>query len=234
MRNTRFIQFMGATLVLIGLSAVSPAVPAHDAEPAVERMLQALGGREAWARVRNTVNDSQQNRLVDPVEVRTVITMDFERPRVRIETTAPGLHVVRALDGDRHWRRNRAGELGPIPDDVLADDRRFIAGHVYRTLARLARRDPALRVALGADGRVEVHESGARIAWYLLDVRGQPYRYGAHGDDAGSLFGPWDHVRDGIRHPAWVSSPDGSWRAMLKELRVNVTLGDAMFERPDR
>lgn len=98
----------------------------------------------------------------------------------------------------------------------------------------MTRRDPALQVALGSGGRIEVHEAGARIAWHLLDVRGEPYRYGAHGDDTGSVFGPWDRVHDGIHHPAWVSSPDGSWRAMLKELRVNVPLNDAVFERPDR
>ena len=230
----RRLRNVGRIAVLVGLIAGPPAVLADAAEGAVERMLQALGGRAAWARVTNTVNDSQQNRLVDPAVLRVVITMDFERPRVRIETTGPGLHVARALNGDRHWRRNRAGELGPIPDEVLADDRRFHAGHVYRTLSRLARRDPALRVALGGDGRIEVHESGARIAWYLIDVRGEPYRYGAHDDDTGSVFGPWDQVRDGIHHPAWVSRPDGSWRAMLKELRVNVPLNDSIFEKPER
>jgi hypothetical protein len=224
----------GWAVLLIGLMTASSAALGNAADDAVERMLQALGGRAAWARVTNTVNDSQQNLLVEPAVLRVVITMDFERPRVLIETTAPGLHVARAMNGDRHWRRNRAGELAPIPEDVLADDRRFHAGHVYRTLSRLARRDPALRPTLGSDGRLEVHESGARIAWYLLDVRGEPYRYGAHDDQTGSVFGPWDRMHDGIHHPAWVSRPDGSWRAMLKELRVNVPLTDSMFDRPER
>lgn len=231
---SRRLRHVGWIVVLVGIVLGPGAALADTAEGQVERMLQALGGRAAWARVTNTINDSQQNRLVDPAVLRVVITMDFERPRVRIETTGPGLHVARAMNGDRHWRRNRAGELGPIPDDVLADDLRFHAGHVYRTLARLARRDPRLSVALGGDGRIEVHESGARIAWYLLDVRGEPYRYGAHADDAGSVFGPWDHVRDGIHHPAWVSRPDGSWRAMLKELRINVPLSDSVFDKPER
>ena len=62
---------------------------------------------------------------------------------------------------------------------------------MYRTLSRLARRDPALRLAFGQDGRLEIHESGARIAWYPLDVRGEPYRHDAHGGDTGCVFGPW-------------------------------------------
>jgi len=231
---SRRLRNVGWMVLLIALIAGSSAALAEDAGVAVERMLQALGGRAAWARVTNTVNISQQNRLVEPAVLLVVITMDFERPRVHIESTAPNLHVARAMNGDRHWRRNRAGELGPVPDDVLVDDRRFYAGHVYRTLSRLARRDPALRVVVGSDGRIEVQESGARIAWYLLDVRGEPYRYGAHDDDTGSVFGPWDQVRDGIHHPAWVSRPDGSWRAMLKELRVNVPMNDSMFDKPER
>lgn len=225
-------SFTRRLLSIVVLTA--PLVARADAEASVERMLEALGGRSAWARVTNTVNDSQQNLLGEPAVVRTVITMDFETPRFRIETTAPGISVARAVDGDRHWRRNRAGEVGPVPDDTLADDRRFYAGHIYRTLTRLARRDPKLSVGLGSDGRIEVRESGARIAWYLLDARGQPYRYGAHGDDTGTVFGPWDHLHEGIRHPSWVSRPDGSWRAMLKELRVNVPLDDRLFSRPDR
>ena len=77
--------------------------------------------------------------------MRAVIRMDFTQPRFRIDTTAPGLVVARVVDGDRHWRLNRAGEIGDVPADVLAEDRRWYAGHVYRTIHRVAARDPALR-----------------------------------------------------------------------------------------
>lgn len=50
------------------------------AEAMVEQMLQAIGGREAWASVRNTINGSQQNRVGEPTVVYAVITMDFEEP----------------------------------------------------------------------------------------------------------------------------------------------------------
>ena len=64
-------------------------------------MLSAIGGRSAWAAVKNTVNDSQQNRPEEPTVVRAVITMDFTRPRFRIDTTAPGIRIARVIDGDR-------------------------------------------------------------------------------------------------------------------------------------
>jgi len=217
---------------LVTSPPTSTARNASDVEQSVERMLTAIGGRTAWAGLRNTVNDSQQNRLEEPTVVRAVITMDFTRPRFRIETTAPNLHVIRVIDGSKNWRRNRDGAIENVPAELVLEDQKWYAGHVYRTLHRIAARDPGLRLAIGSKGRLEVYESDARIAWFALDARGEPYAYGPHADDTGSIFGPWDFVHDGIRHPAWVSSPDGSWRAAIKTLKTNISLKDAMFARP--
>ena len=71
-----------------------------EAEALAEKMLRAVGGRANWAAIRNTVHDAQQFRVDVPNEVRGVITIDFERPRFRIDTTAPGLRVARAIDGE--------------------------------------------------------------------------------------------------------------------------------------
>lgn len=220
-------------LVLVALLPGDAALAAvAPAEVMADRMLAALGGRDHWAALTSLVNDSQQNRAGEPPVVRAVITMDLQSPRFRIDTTGPDLRLVRVLDGDRRWRLNREGVIEPVPAEVLAEDRQWYAGHVYRTLHRVARRDPVLSLGLGADGRLEVHEGGKRIAWYKLDVRGEPYAYGAHADDVGSIFGPWEFEQSGIRHPIWVSSPDGTWRARLKSLETNVVLDDALFAEP--
>lgn len=210
----------------------SAARASAEAQAAAERMLAALGGREAWAAAKNTVNDSRQDWDGEPPELRVVITMDFERPRIRIETWGRDLHVIRVVDGEKDWRLMRDGKVVALSPELRAEDLRFYAGHVYRTLHRIARRDPALRLRMGSEGRIEVHEDGRRIAWYLLDRRGEPYRYGAHEDDVGSIFGPWTHEVAGIRHPAWVTREGGKWRAMLRRLEVNVPLAEATFARP--
>ena len=75
-------------------------------------------------------------------------------------------------------------------------------------------------------------EKNVRIAWFKLDPRGEPYNFGAHENDIGTLCGPWDFEQGGIRHPQWVSSPDGTWRANIKALEVNVKLTDGMFAQP--
>jgi hypothetical protein len=217
-----------ALLLLVPLGATA----SDEAARLAERMLEALGGRDAWARAKNTVNDSRQDWDGDPSELHVVITMDFERPRMRIETRGKDLHVIRVVDGEKHWRRSRDGTIGPLSAEIVAGDLRFWAGHVYRTLHRIAARDRALTLAMGKEGRLEVHEAGKRIAWYALDRAGQPYLYGAHDDEVGAIFGPWVHEASGIRHPAWVTREGGKWRAMLKRLEVNVALDESLFAAP--
>jgi uncharacterized protein YciI len=239
----RFLQHSLAVLpAAAGATAAAPAgvgtSPAH--EPAAlalaDKLLAAVGGRAAWARVQSLVNDSQQNRAEEPTQVRSVITLDVRRPRFRIETWADGLHLVRVVDGERHWRLTRAGAIEPVPERVLEEDRRWYAGHVYRTLHRVAAADPALQLRLGTAGRLEVWEASAqgpqRRAWYALDAKGEPHAFGSHDDNTGSLCGPWEAEFQGLRHPLWVANDGGRWRSLLKSLRVNVALSDEPFSQP--
>lgn len=241
MQRRSFIAQLGRLFGLPAAAAGAPAAHAQAASAApaetaaealAEQLLAAVGGRSAWAAVTHLVNDSQQNRLDEPTVVRATVTIDFTRPRLRIDTLAPGLVLARALDGERHWRLARSGAIEPVPALTLAEDRRWYAGHVYRTLHRLAARDPALTVAVTPTRRLEVLEAGRRIAWYALDARGEPYAFGAHDDEVCAISGPWAVVQSGIHHPAWVARPDGSWRAWLQRLEVNPPLRDGLFDPP--
>lgn len=221
-----------ATLPTPAVAATPAAAPAAPAA-LLERLLDALGGRSAWAGIRTLVNDSQQNRLDEPTVVRAVIRLQMAPLRVRIDTTAPGLVLARVIDGERHWRLNREGRVQPVPEATLADDRRWLAGHVYRTLHRLAAADPALRVTAPEARRLQVWDGDARLLWLALDARGEPHAFGT-GDapEQATVCGPWAFEAGGIRHPVWTARPDGSWRAWLRALQVNADLPAATWQPP--
>ncbi len=225
-----------AALALVAFVTGAQTIQAENdqdrAELEAERMLAAIGGRAAWAELRTTINGSQQNRAGEPTVVYAVITMDFEQPRFRIETTAQGLHLIRVINGDDSWRLRRSGSIEDVPTDLFADDMRWYAAHLYRTIHRMAARDAGISVRIGDSGRLEIHEDDQRLLWFELDAKGEPYAFGSRDNDAGSLSGPWDFVQDGIHHPRWVSNADGTWRAAVKSLAINVPLSDQMFARP--
>lgn len=218
----------------VWLNPALAAAPMSEADIQAERLLWAVGSRPAWASLTNTVFYSQQYRRDDPTDVGAVITIDYRQPRLRIDTTGRDVQQVRFIDsdGDRNWRFDRQGRAEKVREDPLAQDLRRYTAHVYWTLQRIAVRDSKLRLALGRKGGLEVYEGNVRIAWYLLDARGEPYAMGAHDDNVGVICGPWEVERRGIRYPAWVSRPDGSWRAALKSVAVNVQMDEKLFTQP--
>lgn len=219
--------------LMVGFS-IGPDADAQDSDAILlaERMLDRLGGRANWAELKNTINGSQQNRVDEPTVVYAVITMDFERPRFRIETTAQDLHLIRVIDGENSWRLRGSGNIEDVPEQLFESDLNWYHAHLYRTIHRIAARDPELSLKMGSENRLEVFSNGKRILWFKLDAKGEPYAFGAWEDDQGSLSGPWDFVKDGIHHPRWVSSKDGTWRAAVKALEINVPLHDSLFSRP--
>ena len=226
--------FMATLGVWLNPAPALAAAPTSEADIQAERLLWAVGSRPAWANLTNTVVYSQQYRRDDPTDVGAVIIIDYRQPRLRIDTTGRDLQLVRLIDsdGDRNWRLDRQGRPEKEAEDPLAQDLRRYTAHVYWTLQRIAVRDPKLRLDLDRKGRLEVYEGNARIAWYLLDARGEPYAMGAHDDNVGVICGPWEVEQRGIRYPAWVSRPDGSWRATLKSLAVNVQMDEKLFTQP--
>ena len=227
-------SFSRAWITVLFLLMLAPAAQGQgsSAEALADKMLERLGGRAAWAGLRNTINGSQQNRAGEPTVVYAVITMDFEQPRFRIETTAQDLHLIRVIDGENSWRLRRSGKIEDVPKDLFASEMDWYGAHLYRTIHRVAARDPALSLSVGADGRLEINADNDRLLWFRLDAKGEPYAFGVRADDAGALCGPWDFIKDGIHHPRWVSSPDGTWRAAVQALDINVPLHDSTFARP--
>ena len=219
-------------IVLCVLAPLAPASAAASGEALFEKFLEAVGGRADWAAAKGTMNDSQQNRSGDPPVVRASIWMDFTAPRFRIETRGPDFTTVRVIDGLRSWRLLRDGKIEAVPADLFADDMNWYGAHVYRSIHRLAVRDPLLSVAVGKNGRLEVFEQGKRLIWFRLDARGEPFAFGQRDDEAGTICGPWEFEAGGIKHPFWVSQPDGAWRANIKALEVNPRIDAELLERP--
>ena len=148
--------------LFLPLGNVAKGAENSAAEKTADQMLEALGGRTAWAELKNTINGSQQNRVGEPTDVYAVITMDFEKPRFRIETTAQNLHLIRVINGDGNWRLRRTGNIEDVPETLVEEELRWYEGHLYRTIHRIAARDPVISRSLDDQGRLQVVANGER------------------------------------------------------------------------
>lgn len=214
--------------------STSTAAPADEAEQVTERLFTAVGGRLVWAGLASTIVYTQLYGQTDAGTVDAIIMTDYPQRRFRIDAIGANMHLVRVVDGekDRSWRLDRAQQEAGTADRM--DPGPYLA-QAFRILQRVAAADPALKLTIVRKGgldELDVYEGAARLAWYRLDARNEPYLMGVHDDNVGVICGPWDVERDRIRYPGWLTRPDGSWRVTVKSLAVNIRTDERLFSQP--
>ncbi len=218
---------MMAVAISAPAAAQAPSPAAAATAAAVERLLVTMGGRETWAGVRayrvDAIHDTANGRR------ESTIWVDFARPRTRTESRAPGSLRVVVLDGERVQRR-RDGDTAPPNAATIAAEREWWRTNVYRTIHRLAVRDPALTAYL-TETRLAVFERGEPLLWIRLNPDGSPAGFGADFTAPGTVFGPLRPF-GAVRVPASSTRNDGTWRASVTGFEPNPDLSAVAFDQP--
>jgi hypothetical protein len=191
------------------------ALPAETGPERAERLLNALGGREAWAGVKFVHVEAMHDQLTirDPFTNR--IWNDLTQPRVRIEARNETIDR-RRLIADGAGLAVRDGVRRDLTPQEVADERRWWEANLYRTLHRLARGDPELTPKAVGDHRLEIFlADGRRLNWFLLNQRGEPHVFGTWDSETGGALGP-PAGNGTVKYPGWGAMPDGSWRYVIR------------------
>jgi hypothetical protein len=222
-----------STILLAAALAMSEAATG-DADARLEKLLEAMGGRAAWAATQAIKVDATHYSTSLRLPHRNEIWNDFRAPRLRILATSDEVDRELVLDGDQGTRRDRA-EIRPLTAGEIAEHRRWWESNVYRTLHRLAKRDPELSVRMIGTNRIGIfREDGVRLNWLELNQQHEPVLFGAWDSDTGTVFGPLTTSASGLRHSKWVASADGSWRVELRALTiVNSQLPTPKSRKPE-
>lgn len=230
---------MRALHVMLAAAGLVASVPIWAQQPAdagaeAERMLAAVGGREAWAEAvfyRIVAHHHPPMRATGPYI--NIIEMDMTAPRMRLEGRGPGTATLRLVDGNHGWRRVD-DRFEPLTDDDVASEYRWWNAHVYRMFHRIAAREPGLEPRIGRDGRLEFWKNGAFIMWYRLGVDGAPYLFGTTLDGPRwTLLGPFVQTKpSGARYPRWTAWSDGTFRTDSILFEVSGTTPATVSYRP--
>lgn len=219
-------------LCILALAPLHAQEPSETAEARVGRLLEAMGGRAAWASVKFVQVEAVHDSLNLAEQIDNKIVNDLTAPRVRFEGKNSQIDSRRAIDGDAGWR-SRAGEVAAMTPEEVEGDRRWWEANVYRTLHRLATRDPALAVRAVGANRLEVFQSdGTRLNWFLINPRGQPMIFGTWDAETGIAFGPLTS-NGTVNYAKWGATPDGSFRyEIVRFITAAEVPTDISFTKP--
>ncbi|QMW23041.1 hypothetical protein [Sandaracinobacteroides saxicola] len=230
---------MRALFLLLALAAVpavaQPAVPPAPAavspatDAAVDRLLAAMGGRERWAAATGYLTTGLLVVEGEKAPRETTLWVRFDTPQTRSEARAPGSLRVTLLDGDRVVRR-LDGVTGNADRATVAGEVLWWQGNLYRNLARLAKRDPALVVTL-AGNRLTLSEAGDTLLWIRLSAEGRPAAFGNALNEEGSELGPLVAQGD-VRVPEFVRRNGGLWRQQMRSFALNPDFSGVSFTTP--
>ena len=202
---------------LMAAAILAPGLAHAQADPArqaADRLVAAMGGADAWREAKGIRIAARhwERQLLEPYD--NLILMSLEEPRMRFEGDSATMKRRRAVVGERGWRVSERSPLGPMTAEQVAGDLR-------------------LTPKLGADGRLELYRpDGMRLMWYRLNAAGEPVAYGQFDDERGSVLGPLAERGGGVRLPAWSTSADGGFRAMITEAAALPTTPEADYDKP--
>lgn len=207
------------SLLLLSLSLASAtlAQAAETGAARAERFLAAMGGREAWARVKFVHVEAVHEDVQFPAPFTNRIWNDFSAPRVRIEAKNRQIDRRRVFSGTT-GKSSRDGAAAELTPGQVENERRWWEANIYRTLHRLAVNDPGLTARAVGDNRLEIFRAdGKRLNWFVLTPRGEPMLFGTWDSEAGSAFGPLAS-NGSINYPKWGVVPAGLWRYEIVRL----------------
>lgn len=220
---------------VVGITSLLLFVPLARAESGperAERLLVAMGGREAWARVKYAHVQAVHDDLGVARPYTNKIWNDFARPRVRFEAKNDAIDSRSGIHDGEGWRW-RNGAPAEMPAERIASDLKWWESNIYRTLHRLAVRDTGLEARAVGEHRVEIFRTdGTRLNWFVLHPSGAPMLFGTWDSEAGTVFGPL--ASNGtINYPKWGGRPDGSWRyEIVRVVTAERVPEDVEFTRP--
>lgn len=212
---------MKQALALLAFStiAASPAAAQLRGDPEAiaqaEKMIERLGGAEAWSSAR-TLHLVYDGWDADPgAPMIEEAWRDLTRPWTTVHYTRPDADapfVEFHQRPDRSWLIVR-GEHRPFDEAENAANQSFWRYDFYTVLRRLAADDNAITLAADENRITLTGPEGEDWGWFQIDATGQPVRWGAmdRGEPLEYIYGPVTDFGD-IAFPAWATSVDGGWR----------------------
>ena len=213
---------------LLPLRAIS--AERNDADAEIEKMLEAIGGRDVWA---NAAGFTMSEILFTDQRELPVMRhywVDFETPRIMEKAEGRGLRQTRALNVNAGWTM-RNGELSDWDEATVAGWASFWPGIPTRVFHLLASNDPDVE-AVWRDGVLDIFINGARVVWIATDEAGTPVAYGREDRHTDTHFLGKALDYGAVKLWSEAIEPGGDWRVVMVDYELLSAPHTVSFEAP--
>lgn len=177
----------------------------------VERMLEALGGRENWASLKSLYIRAIHTEKGIDKPYQNEIWRNIDTRQIKIVQQNEDFHTVGYIDGDRGWIIRNQGEAKEMSEQQLAGLLHWDKHLIYGIFHRIAENRPGLCYRIDKRQRLVVYHDGGMLAAFEFNEKGLPYKFYTPSPDGKkenmSIFSQWGES-EGFVHPV-VSEPQG-------------------------
>jgi hypothetical protein len=204
---------IGIALV-IGAELPSFAQQSSEAWQVADRLVESLGGREAWANARSLYVQEKAFPASIAGPVKAEFWRDLEVPTYRSRIEGPSIRRETSWTANAGWVI-RDGVRTELSADDISSELSGWRQEPYVMYHLLALQDSSLHLVLVDGNRLEIYDGqdGSLLCWFVVDASGAPLRWGNvfEGEVNEHVYGPLRSFGN-VSMPSWGTSTTGSWR----------------------
>lgn len=221
------------TIMLFVALALTPSVgaAANTVEQEVERLLEAVGGRDVWAEATGFTMSEILFTDQRELPVYRQYWVDFDSPRILEHAHGRGLEQRNGLNGESGWTV-RNGELSTWDAEQIAGWRSFWPGIPTRVFHLLASDDPSVEAVL-ADDILDIFVDGEWVVWIAMDPEGTPVAYGRENRHTDTHFLGRSLDYGNVRLWSEATEPGGDWRVVMLDYELLTQPHNVSFAAPN-
>lgn len=191
---------------------------AVDLDMEIERMMEAVGGREVWANATGFYMSEILHDAGQDLPIFREYWIDFETPRIYARSHGRNIELVQVLNVDEGWTVSR-GELRDWPAEEVEDWSSFWPGIPTRVFHMIASEDPDLDIQW-RDGVMDVFYRGNRVVWIATNDDGLPVAYGRENRHSDTHFLGEMLTYGDVNLWSEATEPTGDWRVVMLEYKL--------------
>ena len=221
--NTKYILVIISIMIITVLPANAKLKGDAEAIALANKMIERLGGAEAWSEARSLYleYDGWRGDVSQPVMERG--WRDLAEPRQRLIFESRRAEAIINITPDVSWIEHSESGARRQSDETHQENLNFWNFDFYTMIRNLAAGDE--RLTLKFDPPQTIHIKGPKNAdwgWFEIDQTGQPIRWGApDGEEKLEyIYGPVKAYGN-INFPEWGTASDGFWRFNYRVVDVS-------------